>query len=113
MALDIIQAEDTVIVALIQRFDTASASEVETQLKTLLTQKPKKMIFDFSRTDYIASSGLRVMLSISRELMNAGCRIAMVSLRPEVLKVFTMAGFTKIFTIYASKEEALTKWLAD
>ena len=67
------------------------------------------MIFDFSRTDYIASAGLRVLLSVTRDLMKTGGRVALVELRPMVHKVFDMAGFTSIFMICRSREEAIGK----
>jgi anti-anti-sigma factor len=70
---------------------------------------PKKIIFDFSKTDYIASVGLRVLLSITRDIMKAGGRVALSGLRPADIRVFEMAGFTSIFTICGSQADALRK----
>jgi anti-anti-sigma factor len=100
---------DISVVMIPQRFDANNAPCVESELKAILLSSPKKMILDFSRTDYIASAGLRVLLVITRDLMKTGGLVALVELRPTVHKVFDMAGFTSIFMICISREEAIRK----
>ncbi|MDO9325467.1 MAG: STAS domain-containing protein [Methanoregula sp.] len=109
MALEITPFHDSIIVTIPCRLDANNAPAVETELKTLLTTNPKKIILNFSDTDYLASAGLRVILFISREFMKSGGRIALIELQPSVLRIFDMAGFTRIFTICVSREEALRK----
>lgn len=109
MALEITQLQDAVVVMIPNRFDANSAPAIETELRSLLKNNIKKIILDFSRTDYIASAGLRVILSISRDFMKAGGRITLIELKPAVIKVFEIAGFLRIFTICISREEAMRK----
>jgi anti-anti-sigma factor len=109
MALEITPIQDAMIVMIPGRFDADNAPDLETELKSLLKTNIKKIILDFSRTDYIASAGLRVILSISRDFMKAGGRIALIELKPAVIRVFEMAGFSRIFTICISREEAMRK----
>jgi len=92
-----------------RRFDANNAPDVESEFRTLLADSPKKMILDFSRTDYIASAGLRVLLQFTRDLMKAGGKVILTGIRPPVLKVFAMAGFTSIFTICTSQDDAVRK----
>ena len=89
------------------RFDATNAPEVESRLKTIAGKSPKALIFDFSQTVYIASAGLRVLLVISRMIMKSGGKVALCCLSPKVMEVFTMAGFTKIFTVYPTKDDAI------
>ena len=109
MSLEIITLQDASVVMIPERLDANNAEGVASELKAILARSPKKMIFDFSRTGYIASAGLRVLLQITRDLMKSGGRIALVELRPTVYKVFDMAGFTSIFTICISREEAMNR----
>jgi anti-anti-sigma factor len=102
-------AQDAIVVKIPCRLDANNAPEVEKELKLLLKTNPKKIILDFSETDYMASAGLRVLLFISRDFMKSGGRIALVELKPTVLKIFQLAGFLRIFTICISQEEALRK----
>ncbi|MDP3563790.1 MAG: STAS domain-containing protein [Methanoregula sp.] len=109
MALEMTLAQDSVVVKIPSRLDSNNAPAVETDLKSLLKTNPKKIILDFSETDYMASAGLRVLLIVSRDFMKTGGRIALVELKPSVLKIFDMAGFSRIFTICISREDALRK----
>ena len=107
MALDISTINGTIIITLVRRFDSDSAPVIEIELKKIVEQRPESVLFDFSNTEYIASAGLRVLLSTTRTLMKAGSKVALSSLSPQVRQVFEIAGFTKIFTIYSSRDEAL------
>ena len=107
MVLEISTINGTITITLVRRFNSDSAPAIETELKKIVEQRPKSVVFDFSRTEYIASAGLRVLLSTTRTLMKAGSKVALSSLSPQVRQVFEIAGFTKIFTIYSSRDEAL------
>ncbi|MFA4860748.1 STAS domain-containing protein [Methanoregula sp.] len=107
MVLEIIAAEDAQVVLFPQKFDAGSAPGVEAELKTLLSTAPKKIVLDFSKTEYIASAGLRVLLLITRDQMKAGRKVALAEIRPQVLRIFEMAGFTSIFPISKTRAEAL------
>ena len=107
MVLDIDTIRGTIVITLTRRFDSESAPVIESELKKIIEEHPAAVLFDFSRTEYIASAGLRVLLSTTRTLMKTGSAVALSSLAPPVRKVFEIAGFTKIFTICGSREEAL------
>jgi anti-anti-sigma factor len=108
MTLDITQEKEISIVMIPQRFDAATAPGTEAGLKAFLAGSAvKKLILDFSRTEYVASAGLKVVLVITRDLMKSGGRVVLAGLTPAVLRVFEMAGFTSIFSISASREEAV------
>ncbi|MEI7591009.1 MAG: STAS domain-containing protein [Deltaproteobacteria bacterium] len=107
MVLDISTINGTTTITLARRFDSDSAPAIETELKKIIEQRPESVLFDFSKTEYIASAGLRVLLSTTRMLMKAGSKVVLSSLSSQVRQVFEIAGFTKIFTIYGSRDEAL------
>jgi len=107
MAMDITHVQDIIVISLPQRFDANNAPEIESEFRTLLAGSPRKVLLDFSRADYIASAGLRVLLLITRDQMKAGGKIVLAGIKPQVHKVFEMAGFTSIFTIRISREEAI------
>lgn len=98
---------DIRIILMPGRLDTLNVQEIETELRSFCTDGPKKVVIDLSRTEYVASSGLRVMLQMTRELMKNGGAIVLAGLKPAVRKIFEMAGFTSIFRICATREEAL------
>ena len=104
---DISTIDGVVIITLPRRLDSENAPAIETELKEIVEQHPDSVLFDLSKTGYIASAGLRVLLSTTRSIMKAGGAVALSSLTPQVRQVFEIAGFTKIFTICNSRDEAL------
>jgi anti-anti-sigma factor len=109
MTLETTITGDITVVLIPQRLDAGTAQAAESDLRAILARSPGKMILDFSGTDYVASAGLRVLLVITRDTMRAGGKVILAGIRPAVLKVFEMAGFTSIFSICASREEAVQK----
>ena len=65
------------------------------------------MVAELSVVEYISSSGLRVMLSSLKKLNQLDGTLKLSSLQPYVLEVFEIAGFTQLFEIYDSAEEAV------
>ena len=89
------------------KFDTLKSSEVEAGLLKVVNSGAKKILCDFSKTEYISSSGLRVILSIAKKLQRNGGKIVLSSIKPFVYDVFKIAAFDKIFNIYETKAQAL------
>jgi anti-sigma B factor antagonist len=90
------------------RFDAQTALDVDVKLKELFTQGHTKIVVDLSQVDYISSSGLRVLLGALKEcrkICNGDCRLAVI--KPHVKQIFEMAGFTQIFKIHDTVEEAI------
>jgi len=89
------------------RLDANSSPELEKELITLLESDEKFFLIDLAELDYISSVGLRVLLMVAKKAKALGGKVALNSLREHVLEVFEIAGFTAIFPIFASREEAL------
>jgi stage II sporulation protein AA (anti-sigma F factor antagonist) len=107
MALDISTINGIIIITLVRRFDAETAPDVEHELKKIAEQHPPRVLFDFSRTEYIASAGLRILLVITRSILKTGGTVALSSLTPNVRQVFEIGGFTRIFSIFDTRDEAI------
>ena len=107
MALDVSTINGVINITLIRRFDADSAPAIEAELKKITEQHMARVLFDFSKTEYIASAGLRVLLVITRSILKTGGAVALSSLSPQVRQVFEIGGFTQIFSVFDSREEAL------
>lgn len=105
--MEIRTQENVTLVTMLPRFDAYTANEVEATLKDLIAKGNKEIICDFSQTDYVASAGLRVLLSSAKSLQSSGGQILLVSMKPYVYEVFEISGFTQIFKILGSEKEAL------
>ncbi len=105
--IEIMTEGDVTVAVVVPRFDAYTANDVETVLQDQIAKGTKKIIVDFSQTEYIASAGLRVLLSAAKSLQKSGGQIVLFSMKPYVYEVFEISGFTQIFKIYASQQEAL------
>jgi anti-anti-sigma factor len=103
-----IRTEGNVAIAvMVPRFDAYTANDVETALRDQIAKGTKNMVCDFSQTDYVASAGLRVLLSTAKSLQKLGGQLLIASMKPYVYEVFEVSGFTQILKVFTSQEEAL------
>ena len=79
--------------------DTACAQEFEETMKPIHDLKGKEVTIDCAKLEYIASSGLRVMLGLLKNSKANGNKVVLKNLNDEVLDVFKMTGFIDIFEI--------------
>ena len=98
---------DVTVVGIMPRFDAYTASDVEKVLQNQIAKGIRILLVDFSQTEYIASAGLRVLLSTAKNLQKSGGKIILFAMKPFVYEVFEISGFTQIFSICSSQQEAL------
>ena len=89
------------------RLDAAAASQLEVDLTSLLAGGKSRIVVDLGAVSYISSSGLRVLLVAIKGARAEGGDLKLCCLRPRVYDVFRMAGFTAIFPIHETEEEAV------
>jgi anti-sigma B factor antagonist len=75
--------ESATVVEIPDRFDSNIASEVEKELNGLVSHGQVSILCDFSRTSYISSAGLRVLLATFKKTKSWG-RFGVFSLAPYV-----------------------------
>ena len=69
--------------------------------------KAQPVLLDFSKVEYINSSGIALVIQMLMEANKNGQRIAAFGLTPHFQKVFTMVGITKYASLY--QDEATAK----
>ena len=97
------------VVSLKGRLDINTHGQLEAELNALAGKGQTKVLVDVKDLDYISSAGLRVLLSGAKQFKKINGTIALASLAPTVRQVFEISGFSSIFPLYASREEALAK----
>ncbi len=77
--------------------DTAAAVETEEILKPLYASNGKDVIIDCTKLDYIASSGLRILINILKGAKSSGSRVVMRGVNDDIKNVFKLTGFLSLF----------------
>jgi len=87
------------IVALEGELDTAHAIEVEQAMQPLHELNGKDIVVDCTKLDYIASSGLRILLGLLKSAKAKDNHVVLKNLNDEIKEVFKMTGFIDLFDI--------------
>ena len=88
---------DELVIALKGELNTATAPQLESVITTSLNDI-KKLVFDFSKLDYISSAGLRILL-VSKKVMDKQGEMIVLHPNNEVMEIFEITGFKNILTI--------------
>ena len=98
---------DITIAQIDTRWDITIANKIETELVKLIEQGTKKLICDLSQTEYIASSGLRVILIVEKAIKKIDGKFVLFGLNSFVQDVFLTSGFDKLIPIFKTEQEAI------
>jgi anti-sigma B factor antagonist len=86
--------------------DGKTAPQIREELSAALPHA-QKVILDMSRVDYLSSAGLRLLLSLYREITARKGTLVLVQVAPEIRTVMSHTGFLTFFTLVDSQQEAL------
>ena len=99
MKTTITESEGKYIVTFEGELDTANAIEVEQAMQPLHEVTGKEISIECTQLDYIASSGLRILLGLLKSAKAKNNKVVLKNLKPEIKEVFKMTGFIDLFDI--------------
>ena len=97
MNIEIEKSDDTLLLKVSGRIDTLTAPELEKALKENIGSV-SSLVIDFADLDYISSAGLRVLLAAQKTMNKQGTMVVQ-NVKPVVMDVFNVTGFSSILTI--------------
>ncbi len=86
---------DKITFTLDGNLDTSTSPDLEKELKDSL-DGVKELIFDLETLKYISSSGLRLILSAQKKMLN---QMRIINVCEEVKDIFEITGFSDIMNI--------------
>lgn len=101
------QIGESIVLSLQGRLDPNTSGSLESAFGQLVDQGKKRFVFAMSELEYVSSAGLRSLLMAAKKMKALGGKLALCQLTEQVQEVFDMSGFSTIFAIYGSEEEAL------
>lgn len=90
------EIEGKYVATLEGEMDTAAATEAEEVLKPLYNSDGKDVIIDCNGLEYIASSGLRILLGILKAAKASGSKVTLRGVNDDIKNVFKLTGFISI-----------------
>lgn len=97
MKTNIQELEDKYVVTLEGELDTAAAADVEKTLQPLYKSNGRDIVIDCTHLEYIASSGLRILISILKGAKACGSKVIMRNMNDDIKTVFKLTGFISLF----------------
>ncbi|MCX7883771.1 MAG: anti-sigma F factor antagonist [Caloramator sp.] len=108
MLLKFSKRDNTLIVFMAGELDHHSAENVRIKIDNKIDEFGiKNLIFDFSDVNFMDSSGIGVVIGRYKKIMEYGGKVGIVSLKPNIKRVFELGGLFKIIKEYKNIEEAI------
>ncbi len=88
--------------------DANTFDGLEEAINSLFAAERFRLIIDITEVGYIASAGIGVLIGATNEAEASGGKIVVLNPTSEVQEVLDNLGFTEVFTIARSRQEALS-----
>jgi anti-sigma B factor antagonist len=99
--------EDTHVVAVRGEIDLFTAPEFKQHVSAPIDAGVAHVVVDLSRTTFIDSSSLGVLIGAHRRLKLRGGSLAIVCDNEAIVKTFRITGLDGVFTVVGSLDDAL------
>ncbi len=107
MEITVTDAGEVKVIRIEGHLDTQTSADAQAQLTQLIDQGATKLVVNFEKLEYISSAGLRVLLTVAKQLKGNSGELRVCGLNEVVQEVFDISGFTTILTVPKSESEAL------
>src|SRR4051795_9934677 len=97
----------TRVLAAAGEIHVSTAPRFQERLNAAMGEGKTKLVLDFSRVEFIDSTGLSVLLNALRRLSRRNGTLSIVCTNPTVLRLFEITRLDTTFDIVATREEAL------
>jgi anti-sigma B factor antagonist len=101
--------EQVIVVKMIGEIDAGSAAIVQQRILPL-SGPGCKIILDLSKVAYMSSAGLRMLLSVYRQISGNQGKIVLVGLSEELTDTMSMTGFLGFFTVQDTIQTGLLQF---
>ena len=96
-----------VVVAVDGQLIVGNRQELKQKLLDAIDGGGRKFVIDFTRTGYIDSSGLGVLVSLSKKIREQGGELRLAGLNEDLQTLFELTKLDTLFAITKTPEEAL------
>ncbi|NOT02368.1 MAG: STAS domain-containing protein [Phycisphaerales bacterium] len=100
--------ENHTVVRLNGEIDLHRSPELHHALVDLCNEKPRRLIVNLSKVQYIDSSGIGSLVDVFRRLKRGGGALFLVSPSERVTSVLEITRLNEFFTIVADEQQALS-----
>jgi len=79
--------------------DTLATVEIQSKMDEIAQYSALEIVIDCESLSYIASSGLRQFITIHKKCNADGGHLRLVNVTPDIMEIFAITNFDKVFDI--------------
>ncbi len=99
MAVAIFEKQgDTLNIMLESRLDAIRTPQMDKELEPYLVDT-QHVLMDFSKVEYVSSSGLRLLLWLVKQMEKRGGKVDVIHVNDDVMKIFETTGFLAVVNV--------------
>jgi anti-sigma B factor antagonist len=107
MNFEVTRHDEVTIVEVTGQLIVGNRQELKDDVLKLLESGVRKFLIDFKDTAYIDSSGLGVLVSLSKKIREKGGEMRLSDLNEDLRTLFELTKLDTLFHIADSRDEAL------
>ncbi len=107
MGFEVTKQDDVTILDVEGQLIVGNRQELKQKVLDELEGGERRFLIDFERTGYIDSSGLGVLVSLSKKIREQGGELRLANLNEDLRTLFELTKLDTLFQISNSREEAL------
>jgi anti-sigma B factor antagonist len=108
MSFQTSKENDVVVVDVDGQLIVGNRPELKQKVLDELESGERKFLIDFANTGYIDSSGLGVLVSLSKKIREQSGELRLANLNEDLRTLFELTKLDTLFNIADSREEALS-----
>lgn len=107
MGFQVKKVDDVLVVDVEGQLIVGNRQELKQKVLEELENGERKFVVDFEETGYIDSSGLGVLVSLSKKIREQGGELRLANLNEDLRTLFELTKLDTLFKIADSREAAL------
>lgn len=107
MAFQVTEENGVTIIDVEGQLIVGNRQELKQKVLDKLEGGARKFLIDFDNTGYIDSSGLGVLVSLSKKIREQGGELRLANLNEDLKTLFELTKLDTLFHISSSRDEAL------
>lgn len=107
MGFQVEKVNDALVVDVEGQLIVGNRQELKQKVLEELEKGERKFVVDFEKTGYIDSSGLGVLVSLSKKIREQGGELRLASLNEDLRTLFELTKLDTLFHIADSRDAAL------
>jgi anti-sigma B factor antagonist len=108
MAFNVTRERGATVVDVDGQLIVGNRQELKQKVLDELEKGERKFLVDFTKTGYIDSSGLGVLVSLSKKIREQGGELRLSSLNEDLRTLFELTKLDTLFRIAGSRAEGLS-----